>query len=38
MFQYCAASPGTAAKASATVPANTAAAVPAARYRLVASR
>jgi hypothetical protein len=36
--QYCAASPGTRTKASATVPANTAAAVAAARYRLVASR
>ena len=36
--QYCAASPGTRANACATVPANTAAAVAAARYRLVASR
>ena len=38
MSQYCAASPGTRTNASATVPANTAAAVAAARYRLVASR
>jgi hypothetical protein len=36
--QYRAASPGTRTNASATVPANTAAAVAAARYRLVASR
>ena len=37
-FQYWAASPGTSAKATATVPAKAAAATAAARYRRVASR